>query len=67
MPRKGYTSTGKNSLPDEIVKGIDKLKEDPKFIHEMRMRGITRITRALILRVVVIDLLKKYGKVETSD
>ena len=66
MPRRGYTSTGKNSLPDEIVKSIDELKEDPEFIREMRMRGITRITRALILRVAVIELLKKYGKLETS-
>ena len=66
MPRRGYTSTGKNSLPDEIVKGIDKLKEDPTFIREMRMRGITRISRALILRLAVIEMLKKYGKLETS-
>lgn len=66
MPRKGYTSTGKNSLPDEIVKGIDELKKDPEFIHEMRMQGITRISRALILRRALLEYLKKYGKLETS-
>ena len=67
MPRRGYTSTGRNSLPDEIIEKIDKLKEDPNFIREMRLRGITRISRALVLRVAVLDLLKKYGKLETSD
>lgn len=67
MPRKGYTSTGKNSLPDEIVEAIDKLREDPKFIREMKMRGITRISRALVIRIAVLDLLKDKGIIRTSE
>ena len=66
-PRKGYKSTGRNSLPDEIVEAIDKLKEDPKFIREMKMRGITRISRALVIRIAVLDFLKRKGIIGTSE
>ena len=67
MPRKGYKSTGRNSLPNEIVEAIDKLKEDPKFIREMRMRGVTRISRALVIRIAVLDFLKRKGIIGTSE
>ena len=67
MPRKGYKSTGRNSLPNEIVEAIDKLKEDPKFIREMKMRGITRISRSLVIRIAVLDFLKRKGIIGTSE
>lgn len=67
MPRKGYKSTGRNSLPNEIIEAIDKLKEDPKFIREMKMRGMTRISRALVIRIAVLDFLKRKGIIGTSE
>lgn len=67
MPRKGYKSTGRNSLPNDIIEAIDKLKEDPKFIREMKMRGITRISRALVIRIAVLDFLKCKGIIGTSE
>lgn len=43
MPRKGYTSTGHNSLPDETIKQIDALMKDPAFIRDKEdFRGTAR-------------------------
>jgi len=67
LPRKGYKSTGNSSLPEELIEAIDKLKKDPKFIREMKMKGITRISRALIIRIALLDLLKRRGIIQTSD
>jgi len=67
LPRKGYKSIGYNSLPNEIVKAIDKLKNDPKFIREMKLKGITQISRALVIRIAVLELLKSKGIIDTSE
>ena len=67
MPRKGYKSVGYNSLPDDYIKAMDKLKKDPKFIAEMRRKGHTRISRALILRIAINELLERKGITRISE
>jgi hypothetical protein len=67
LPRKGYKSTGDSSLPQELINAIDRLKEDPKFIQEMRRKGFKRkISRALVLRIAILELLERRG-VDTSE
>jgi len=61
MPREGYRSTGSDSLPEPLVKAIDKLKKDPKFIAEMHRRGIRRISRALVIRIALTEFLEGKG------
>jgi hypothetical protein len=66
LPRKGYKTVGKESLPDEIVEAIDKLKKDPDFIREMRLKGYSRISRRLVIHIAVLDLLRRKGIIQTS-
>ncbi len=60
MPRKGYTSIGHGSLPDEYVAAIDLLVKDPKFVWEMRAKGVMRISRSLVIRMASIPYLKDW-------
>jgi len=48
-------------LPEELVKAIDKLMEDPAFIADMRKRGIRRISRALVIRIALHEFLERKG------
>lgn len=61
MTRKGYKSEGKTSIPNEIIEAVDRLAKDVNFQKEMRSRGFMHISRALVVRVALLDLLKKYG------
>ena len=61
MPRKDYKSIGYTSLPKEYVEAIDRLLEDSKFIHEMKIAGFTRMSRALVIRVALKDLFERKG------
>jgi hypothetical protein len=61
LPRKGYTSIGSGSLEDELIVAIDRLLKDPKFIAEMKHRGIRRVSRALVIRTALIEFLEKWG------
>jgi len=67
MPREGYRTVGKNSLPDELIEAIDKLRKNPKYIREMRLRGFRRISRALVIRMALLDYLADKGIIETSE
>jgi len=61
MPRKGYTSTGSDSLPTELINAIEKLRTNPKFIADMKRKGIRRISRALVIRIAVTEYLESKG------
>ena len=61
LPRRGYTSIGFSSLPKEYVEAIDKLKEDPKFIEKMKIKGFTRFSRALVIRIALKELFEREG------
>jgi len=61
MPREGYKSTGSDTLPEALMKAIDKLRNDPKFIAEMHRRGIRRISRALVIRIALTEFLEGKG------
>lgn len=61
MPRQGYKSTGNSSLPNQFIEGIEKLIKDPKYVREMRAKGFTRISRALVIRMALINYLRDKG------
>jgi len=61
LPKKGYVSTGDSSLPEEYMKAIKMLLEDPKYVAEMRAKGHARISKSLVIRMSLIHYLKDRG------
>ena len=61
LPKKGYVSTGNGSLPQEFIDAIEKLLNDQKYIAEMKAKGYARISRALVIRMSLINYLKDKG------
>ena len=61
MPRKDYKSTGFSTLPEEIVKAVNRLIEDKKFQAEMKARGYARITKSLVYRIAILEFLESKG------
>jgi hypothetical protein len=61
LPKKGYVSTGNGSLPQEFIDAIEKLLKDSKYIAEMKAKGYARISRALVIRMSLIEYLKGKG------
>jgi len=61
MPTKGYKSEGKTSIPTEIIEAVDKLANDADFQREMRAKGFMHVSRALVVRIALLELLKSKG------